>query len=274
MKKIVLLIGLITLSQTSAMPVLSPAEPAILTKSTLLGCNDYYFGLRVGYRGDFIYNRKLTNDTGIVSRNFHFYANEAIITLNFLDRVDLFFFTGPSNYGENSVKHDNQNFPADAGFIAESGLKGMWGVGIKAVMWEGNIATYGRSFVAIDAQYEHMSHNNFERIAEEGRFITSNGVGSNFKEVQFSLALGHQIYNFVPYLAIKWSRCRVQPTTSRIVGSSNTPGSSTTIYSLKSRRNVGWAFGLSYIDVNRMSVTAEGRFVDETALTVCAEFKF
>jgi hypothetical protein len=265
LKKVFLLIGLSLNTVSSfAMPVLNPADPALLDRSLYLPtCEN--LGIKLGYRGDFIFNRNFRNHYQEVDY-FSLYSNQVVVVLTLWDRLDVYGFGGPASYDFNMV-----NNSSNSSIKGASGPKTLWGTGLKAIIYEKKWCDGSSTYLSIDGQYEGMATNLLKFVKINEQKASTNDFGYYYREAQVSLGLAHRITQLVPYIAAKWSNGRLSINNSDIIGQEP---NSVVLDKLKSNRHWGYAFGVTYVDADKMSVTAEARFVDETALSIGASLRF
>ena len=268
MKKLLVLFAGLTCHSLYASPVLSPNAAAVHTNGVFF-CDDCScWSLRAGFRGDYVFDRKLSvGGLGEID-NFSLMSNEGVVTLNFWDRLDIYGLVGEATPGMHNVvagSNDFYNETTDYYWSART----IWGVGARATILEYNFGCCGTSYLGADI--------NYESIGSSSGSSTDNGAPSlnrfnaNYKETQVSLQIGHKIAMLTPYIAAKWSNA--------IVGINLTVPSGAfagTYRSLlrNSGNHWGYAVGVLLIDAGRMSVTAEARFIDEKAMTIMGEFRF
>jgi hypothetical protein len=254
MKKLfTVLTAIVASSAIYAAPVLNPAAPALITDGVFL-CDDDCWGLKAGYRGNFIYNAHLQ-----YIDDLEYYSNSGVLTLNLWDRVDVYGFVGAASINFFDTATDNDLL---TGYYGSS--KTNWGVGVKVVLWESCWGNCGTTYLGIDANYERLpNHNMIVWDAADALRQTSFG----FYETQVAIGLSHRIWNLVPYIAVKWSNRGINGSL-QYDGTNLSPGSRNT------NKHWGYVIGTTLVDANRMTVTAEARFVDEKALSIGAEFKF
>ena len=271
MKKLLtVMTAIVAGSALYAAPVLNPAEPALITDGVFL-CDDDCWGLKAGYRGNFVYDRafhKTSRNSNGYLPNFNYYSNSGVLTLNLWDRVDIYGFVGAANLDIDGTLSNGPGI-LDADLFTKT--KTNWGVGAKVVLWETCWGCVGTTYIGLDANYERLNTSGLSHfdVGVPSDFSLSN-AGLGFYETQVSLGIAHRICNLVPYIAVKWSN-------AGITGRGFLDGAGTddiNIPSAHASRHWGYAFGVTLVDANRMTVTAEARFVDETALSVAAEFKF
>ncbi len=280
MKKFLSLItGLVASSTVFGLAVLNPAAPALLTDGVFFADDCSCWALKVGYRGDFVYDRYVRDNNGNTFRPFQMWTNAGVLTLNLFDRIDIYGFVGASNhnftsYGEGTVGSTD----VTQQLTANSQTTTSWGVGIKAVLFEcGWGPNCGTTYLGLDAQYANFGRPSLYqatlvRSDEAIDIFLPAGYGYQPREWQVALGISHKIGFMVPYVAIKWSSL-----TASIFGdltSIHDASVSADYNSLRSRRNFGYVIGVSLVDIGRMSLTAEARFGDEKAAAVGAEFRF
>ncbi len=256
-----------------AMPVLSPAEPALVTKGIILPCCNGLIGVKFGYRGDFVFSRKTKSffreSYKEFNKNFSLMANEGVLTINIAEMVDIYTFLGTASYSIEGRKSLVGNRGSSIDFDLQSTTNLITGIGLKAILWEGNIGVGGRTYVAWDIAYEVMGTTPFEHVRIGKKRISKPGIGYTYREGQTSLTLGHKIKKLLPYFSFIWSEARVQPGRDRNIGTNTV-----SFNSLRSYKKVGYAIGVAYYDDAKMSITAEGRFADEIACTIAGNLKF
>lgn len=266
MKKLLSVItGLVVGSALYAMPVLNPAAPALLTDGVFMCDQGDCWGVKFGYRGDFVFDKHMRSGTFGRHTDYSLYANEGVLTLNFWDRVDIYGFVGAANWETDGVA----DFGGGASDYAifKSNTRTIGGVGIKAVIWETCWGSCGTTYIGLDGQYEWLGSAPARSATIDGATESTGGYSRRYREGQISLGLAHRIANLVPYIAAKWSNGRAPVRNSPTIDSHTFDG-------LSSTRHWGYVVGVSLVDAGRMSVTAEARFVDETALSVAADIRF
>lgn len=259
MKKLLALVtGLVAAGTAFASPVLSPAAAAAHTDGVFF-CDDCdCWSLRAAFRGDYVFDRHLsranpTSPTGFQSiSRYSLFANEGVLTVNFWDRLDIYGLVG-------AASQNLANIIGATAFDTDFATQTIWGVGARATLLEGCWGCCGTSYLGADINYESIGSADSKRRLIDGVPATTR-VSASYQEWQVSLQAGHRIAMLTPYIAVKWSNAHVG--FSRFRGASNHD------------RHWGYAVGTALVDAGRMSVTAEARFVDETAMTITGEFRF
>jgi hypothetical protein len=288
MKKLLAIVaGLMTYSAVYALPVYNPDQPELL-KHGVFTCSDSCWGIELGFRGDYVFDRKLKHSGRHENlEDFHkdvcdysISTNAGQLTLNLWDRLDVYVWVGAAQTEfEEQVRLLGTFAPTDWENIQGRTKEGTaWGVGARAVLWQ-----CGRTALGIDGQYAY-SHAKLQCLTLNDvpiQQISPFGIGpgedpSKYnitnREWQVSLGVSHRICWFVPYVAVKYSSFRAK--FRGTVFTTTTFGTLDFDSCFKNRDVVGFVAGISLVDSERMHVTAEGRFFDEKALTVAADFRF
>jgi hypothetical protein len=302
-KLFAVLASLMTYSAVYALPVYNPDQPELLKYGIFTGGDSGDFGIEVGYRGDFVFDRKLENKRNTIfgpttKKDVPVYRstiNAGQLTLNLMDRFDVYGWAG----ARSSEVAKQLAFNVIAPIVGPISLPVRelsvttkeslaWGVGARAVLWSS-----GNTAIGCDGQYA-QSNAKFRSFTFNGVPIQASGLvdfvtnlpldPSQFRdetrEWQVSLGISHRICWMTPYVAVKYSDYESRVKGPEIGVPIAIPGGPTVIAPLnpnhkaRSRNNVGFVCGVSIVDAERMHVTAEGRFVDERALTVAADFRF
>ena len=268
MKKLLVLFAGLTCHSLYASPVLSPNAAAVHTDGVFF-CDDCsYWSLRAGFRGDYVFDRKLSlGGLGEID-NFSLMSNEGVLTLNFWDRLDIYGLVGEATPHMDAIG----DIPEQGTYFADRfwSARTIWGVGARATILEYNFGCCGTSYLGADINYESIGSSNGVSGTDNGA-PSLNRFNANYKETQVSLQIGHKIAMLTPYIAAKWSNAIVGYNLTVPSGT----GAGNYAYSYRNTRNHwGYAVGVLLIDAGRMSVTAEARFIDEKAMTIMGEFRF
>ena len=130
-------LSLVVLSSSlSALPMGNPAEPQIVYRG-IWASEAATFALKTGYQGDVVFDRKFDKDH---SHN-HFFSNQGIITLNYIDRLELYG-------GAGAIAFDSKNrFTASGGGKILLGQWGDTGMGIDGkYQWSRPLREYQVAF--------------------------------------------------------------------------------------------------------------------------------
>ncbi len=281
MKKLLVLLAGLTLSSIYASPVLSP-DTASMDRKGLFFCDDdcRWFSVRGGFRGDYVFDRHLSqNGPDPVNVNrYSIFANEGVVTLNFWDRLDIYGLVGAAS--QSIRASDSKNTGGQIAPIVSTpqyhylnfSTGTIWGIGARATILEHNFGCCGTSYLGADINYESIGSRKNSIDLENGvpaTTVNDNVSLQSYQEMQVSVQLGHKIARLTPYIAAKWSNAHLGVNTNN----NWQKGNKNEGFSNKNR-HWGYAVGVSLVDVARMTVTAEARFVDESAMTITGEFRF
>lgn len=265
MKK--LIASLLLATPLAALPVGNPAEPSLMTSGLLWDecnpCPCEILSLRTGFYGDYVFNRHL-RDAFQEFEHASIYTNAGYLAANLWNRIDFFATLGASSL---FVETNEEVFvePETGGRVQfESNSRFSWSVGGRASLLEYACYTLG-------AEAQYFSTNvNLSRATFSGSTGTTSfypDTNVHYKEWQAGLGISRRIYMFVPYVAVKWSKCMLF---SRV--SLDDLGSE--VARLRNRKSWGYAVGCTLVDSCSASLTAEARFADEKALYVNGQFRF
>lgn len=291
MKKLfVTMLTILTSGAAFALPVGNPSDASLLCDGICWEghCGDMCdpcltwcdaFSVRVGFYGDYVYNRHLeTNDTDPDKDIDHsqIFTNAAFLAGNFWDRFDIFATLGVSKfYLEGNRRSFTEDVVARGLYEVESNSEFSWSIGARGSLWECGCTTLGAEFQYFQSRPHITRIVDFRGSGDAtsgGHLINPTSiVGSKYYEWQFGLGISHRINFLVPYAAVKWSGARLHLGEARgLFGNAGTA----TLLDLKNDKLWGYAIGVSLVDCEKMSLTVEGRYADETALYVNGQIRF
>ncbi len=284
------MLAVITSYSIQALPVGNPSEASLLTWGVFLPPGNYNaqdpcccwfdaWSLRVGYYGDFVFNRHLKIEgmglgQGKDIQKTVLNTNAGYLALNIGNQLDFFGTVGASHIHLSSneiswfTTGDTEGrFNWDPEFS--------WSAGGRATLISRNCWTIG-----VEGQY-------FETIPDLSYFISySDGVYNYFNkhqkmkysEWQGAVGLSYTLtcccsnVSLIPYGAAKfaWSRFNTKNFQFIKAGTLDTY----TLFNMKAAKVFGYAIGLTTTFCQMVCVTVEGRFADETAFYVNGNFRF
>lgn len=277
MKKLFLTVGALFCGATAyALPAGNPSDASLLTDGLFWegSCGDpcdpcadwsQCYSFRVGFYGDYVFNRYLKIDTkgaridGRMFDTTRLSTNAAFLALNLFDRLDLFSTLGVSFLsGEaNSAVLGN---PGGREFL-ESSSRFSWSVGTRGTIWECGCTAFG-----FEAQYFRSELPIIMAIFDALVTDNSPNITIRYEEWQAALGvaqrLGMGCYTLVPYANLTWSVAKP----GLIVEGQRIGG-------LKSAKPWGCALGVTMVDSNKASLTAEFRCGSEQALYVNGQIR-
>jgi major outer membrane protein len=247
-----------------SLPVGNPADPAIYANGVWIHpsdcCKSFWNDLsfRAGYYGDFVFNRHVTrtNDTGQIEQ-LQINTNAGLLTVNIAQRFDIF-----GTLGATHADAVSQSVHGDFRFDLEYDTNFSWSVGSRAVLWQ-----WGKTTLGAEGQYfAYWPH--IIRYTEIGLAsgYPDDYAHARFYEWQVGVGLSHRICNFIPYAAIKWSYMNINNENSTVLG--------ILINNFESKKNVGYAIGVTWVDDDRATLAIEGRWADEKACYVNGQLRF
>ncbi len=262
-----------------ALPLGNPSEASLLCDGLFIE-GPYYdccqqdinwcdaFSIRLGYYGDFVFNRHLEVDSsnnGDDIEETEIFTNAAYVALNFGDRYDLFATFGGTNL---SLSTNAQTFIGTAvngPFEIETETDFSWSIGARATLFQCGCTSFG-----LEGQYFYTKPD-VKRITlgDTLSFYPNHTIKAKYQEWQVGVGVSHRIWNFVPYLGAKLSGASLELGKAVL----NIQDFSQ-LFDLENRFNGGFVLGVSFVDCERMALTAEFRFPDEKALYVNGQVRF
>lgn len=260
------------------LPIGNPSEPAFsyryeaeienncLQDALWCGCfNIGSFSPRLGYYGDFVYNRHLKVEEGRKIEKAKLFTNAGYLAIAFCDQIELFGTIGVTKLETElatvainpAIRTRRVSFESSANFS--------WSLGARLVLWELEGFTLGAESQYFDAKlpiFRFATQN-----PTEGSFYPSD-VKFRYREWQIGGGLSYTYCSyFTPYIGVKWSMAKVATHHFLIpqLGS---------LTNWENDMNFGYAIGLSFTDFSPMSVTVEARFADEKAFYLNAQLSF
>lgn len=271
MKKLVLTL-FFTTKALLALPVGNPADPTTLLSG--LFWNDCpqdpccaIFSFKFGFYGDYVFNRNLSvrNDSISNSKNLEkttLSTNAGYLILGIYERADLF-----ATFGTTNLTFEGQNIFTTGRFSLNADSFFSWSVGGRWTLWQCGLTSIGieSQFFAWKPAVSRVS------FASSGLSIHPRGLNLNWQEWQIAGGISHRFKHLIPYIAVKYTRCFAK---YRINTKLFEPFDFFSPSRFESQKRWGYAFGLSLIDVCRMSVTTEARFGDEKAFHLNGQIRF
>jgi major outer membrane protein len=283
MKKLILtVLTILSCSAAYALPIGNPSEASLLCDGVCFPgmCYDFCepgvnlcdaFSLRTGFYGDYVFNRHLEIDTNEDDSNIEhtkIFTNAAFLAANVWNRLDLFAALGATNLLLDTNASAFTGIPGER-FVVETETDFSYGIGLRATILECGCTSLGA-----EAQYFHTRPN--VRRVTSGSAVSAypdNQIDAKYHEWQIGVGIAHRINMFVPYIAVKWSRAKLNFDHALIDFA--TPGVPLSqLFNLDNDKNIGFAVGVSLVDCEKAAVTAEVRFGDEKAAYVNGQFRF
>jgi len=249
------ILGLVTVfcfaySVAIAAPVGNPAKPILEKGDT---------PFKVGTELDFVTERDLdVSDEDVTVENLNWYAGK--ISYALADRVEPYVLLGAAN-GEFSEKFSG----VDLKYETETAFA--WGVGATVLLKEFNNGIR----LGLDGRYR-QAEPDIDKVTLNGVSYSPGDVGisglsAEYKEWQVALGISKELGQFVPYGGIKYND--VEASLKATIS-----GTTYTTDDINSDGVVGIFVGCDFLPTKNFSIGVEGRFIDETAFTVSANYRF
>lgn len=249
------------LAALQAAPVGNPAAPQLLSEGFFIPYHSWVDG-RAGYEGDFVQDGRMEQqDSGRVDR-YAQSTNAGTLTLNFVDRLDIYGVLGASE------TRANWRFttPADAiiRIQMETPYHLLWGIGARAALFE-----WGKVTLGMGGRYE-QTRTDLSWLTMDGASQSVAGTQLKWHEWQVDLDLSYHIDLLTPYIGAKYASAKTHIRHAQTaIGANNA-------YTVQfdNRTPVGLILGCSLSTGKYFMLNLEARLIDEEAVTVSADIRF
>lgn len=298
MKKLFMtMLAVLSCGATYALPVGNPSGASLLCDGIFWEghCGDMCdpcltwcdaFSVRVGYWGNFQFNRYMDTDTSNEHRDadtVRVISNAGYLVGNFWDRAEIFGTVGTTRvdvWGDyiiwNPVGTNPVTRSGESLFHLTTTTDFSWSIGARGTIWECGCTAVGAEFQYLQTRPDLKfldEYNNDGTTTDRYRQAFGNGYGIKYYDWQIGLGISHRINLLVPYAAVRWSSAKLMLGDARIVGSSNVPNGAT-LNDLKAIKSWGYAVGVSLVDCEKMALTAEAGFASSLEASVIGEIRF
>lgn len=245
-----------------SLPVGNTAFPEIIQEG-FFAPKGSWVDVRSGYEGDFIYDGRMKQEQEGSGRvdTYKQTTNSGTVTLDFVDRLDLYGVFGSSDtraewrFTVNGVVNNA---------CLETRYNFLWGVGLRAILFQ-----WGHLDLGAGARYASCNYKP-SWLTINGVNHTATGTHLRVEEWQVNLDISYKIDLFTPYGGVKYQSVKTR------LGQFNTPiasnGSGGNHFS--ERNPVGMYVGCSLSTGKYFMLNVEGRFIDEEAITISGDVKF
>ena len=250
-------------SSLFAAPVGNPSFPQLLQDGYFIPSN-YWVGLRLGYEGDFVGDARLKQRDESSGRvdNYKQDTNSGTVTLNFLDRLDIY-----GVFGSSRVCTDwrfTAPGPTTERLCVETNYGFLWAVGGRGILYE-----WGKTILGLGGRYNGTVLKPVSAVIN-GIPTSTAGTRLHWKEWQIDLDISHKIDIFIPYLGIKYSNANTKIGTFPVEISNSGAG----VIHMSNRNPVGIVIGCALTTGKFFMLNIEGRLIDEEAATIVGDFRF
>lgn len=247
---------------TSA-PVGNTAAPQLISEGFFISRNSW-IDLRGGYEGDFVGNARMTQvqeGSGRVD-TFQQYTNAGTVTLNILDRLDLFGVFGSSRMQADWRFTDvSKNLKR---VVIETPYQYLWGIGGRGILFEwGNVA------LGLGGRYSYCNYSPILTTINAVP-LEANHSKCLWRQWQVDVDISYKIDLFTPYIGLKYSSSQANLKDFPFAISNSNTGSDR----FENTNPVGLFLGCSLSTGKYFMLNIEGRLIDEDAVTVSGDIRF
>ncbi len=272
MKKFSITLLFFLFSSVHALPVGNPAEASFFYFDC---CEEppacSLFHLRVGFYGDYVFNRHMETDHGKDINTTELFTNAGYLAVIINERIEVFTSLGVSRLALNTNLGAFNAVDPHPLFEIESGSDFSYSAGGRITIFEYKCATFG-----IEGQYFATTPNIKRAYIASGAVIFADDlITTRYSEWQVGGGIAYRYNNyFIPYATLQYARSHWKLDNGRrFVIESNV---NTFLFNLRNQKNWGYAIGLTLSPpvCEHLAVTVEGRFSAEKALYVNAQLQF
>lgn len=250
-------------SMVFASPVGNPAAPNAIEEGFFIPPSSS-MSVRLGYEGDFISDRRLKQEgTNRRVNDFSQSANSGVLTVNILNRLDVF-----GTFGEAKIKTNwiIATEPDSFSFLdLQTDFRTNWSTGVKAIFFE-----WGKTSLSFGGRYSSTKPSILS-ITKDGRVFPITGK-SDFKFWQWQVdgGLSYKIDLFIPYLSAKYAKAKANVFIDDLIINSN----NTSRLVMENKNSFGMAVGCTLTCSKYVMLNVEARLVDEESFTVSGDIRF
>lgn len=201
----------------------------------------------------------------------------AKLSYGIIDTLDVYARVGIASYeGEmdlSSLEEPNGYGSTEEFTFGDEGTSPVWGLGLKSAYDFGD-----NWLVGADLQYLRQRGENTQIIKQKRTDDSYRNyyytIETKVEEWHIAPYAGKKIGDFVAYAGVKYSDFNIKSEWSTREKSSDSTFKNTRTVKLEADDNIGVFLGLDYELANRFSFNIEGRFIDETAMSLGATYHF
>ncbi len=247
-----------------AAPVGNTSAPDIIQEGLFIPC-DSWINFRVGYEGDFVADGRMKQFNQGFGRvdSYEQTTNSATVTLNILDRADVYGVFG-SSLAKANWRVGNISDGTVHQLDLESKYSFLWGVGARAIVYE-----WCNTSVGLGGRYS-SSHYEPVWLTRDGIVTAVSSSSFRWREWQVNLDVSYKIDLFTPYIGIKYSNARTHLNRFSVAVAAD--GSTSNAF--KNRIPVGLYLGCALSSGKYFMINLEGRLIDEEAVTISGDVRF
>ncbi len=252
----VLMVGIMRMAE--ALYSGNPDEPDLIDNGLFLQ-PDSWFAFKVGYQGDYVFNRRLHAGSSIKENvdEFQYRMNQGVLTINMMDRLEIFGSVG-------AMQAEIQVRPQDDGRMREFQTNGntTWGAGGRLLMF-----TWGK--VHLGATGSYQSANLPVRWDSLDGETFSSSAKLYYREWQVAALISYRVEMLVPYIGAVYStvKANMKHLNSNMEIKHNE-------FLMRSRERIGIALGCSLTSSTIVDLNVEVRLFDEEAISLAGNIRF
>ncbi len=278
MKYILLLHLFLLLGVAEALPVYNPAAASLLSQGVKCEAPVEYccwydvFSFNLGFTGYYVRDHKmeLTGAKSDEIRDFSKRTNAGYIAINTCNRFEIFSTLGATNL-LTTIPARGLSVPLNEKVDVRTDTAFSWSVGARATIFQCGCFAFG-----VEGEYFNTNPNiNSTTVASS--VGEPNGLSYKYKEWQIGFGAAYRINissdstALIPYLAGRYGGTTVDSASAVF----KDPASHTLIFSnMKQLRSWGYAVGITLVGCDKIQVTAEGSFLNETAFLINSTLRF
>jgi hypothetical protein len=251
---------LISVSAAYAAPVGNIATPSTLRKGIIYQDKDAQFAVVAGGEIDLTWDQKLKNQ----SNKTEYYQYGGKIGVLIMDRFMPYAVLGAAEAKKQAFNIDGRKIRWDTKYDF------IWAVGGTAMLYETKLTGMGDGTlrIGVDGRYR-QSHLKIDKIVRDDVEIAGSLVSESkykLEQWQIALAASYQVDQFSPYVGVKYSAATGD--------AKATIGTTPYKVDFKNKNHVGLFLGGDLVVNDSFTANIEGRFIDETALSLSGVMRF
>lgn len=263
MIRFALSVAILASSALMAAPVGNTAAPQMLQDGFFIP-SECWIDLRAGYEGDFVADARMKQRKeghGRVDDDSQS-TNSATVTINLLDRLDMYGVFGSSRTSAQWRFLDASGAVHNAEM--ETFHNFLWGVGARAILFE-----WCHCDLGLGGRYSSVNNKPLW-LTIDGTNAPVSGTHCRWSEWQVNIDISYHIEILTPYIGVKYSSARTHLGTFTTAIASNGSGNN----HFKNRDSVGLFVGCGFSTGKYFMLNVEGRLIDEEAVTISGDLRF
>lgn len=220
-------------------------------------------GIKVGYRGDYIFSRSMIVHSQDESAShqissYSSFMNAATFAFNIVNRAEVYGEAGSYRLklSQRVSPENSVHYRSDHHIAAIAGLRAI------AAYW-------GETQLGVDVK-GFISYPHIDQITLNGSSVSSEGAKMSDRQWQIGMGLSHHVSCFIPYIGLTYSHVRMKAS-----GLSSLkeffPNKHVRFWN---KYSFGLVFGFGLAANKGFSCNLEAKIIEEVAASLSADFKF